>query len=82
MIAVIVVCSVTNFVLQSIVQPKVVGDSVDLSVTMTFLSLVLRAWILGGLGAILAVPLTPLARALLVDASARNRWAGTILSAR
>jgi len=82
MIGVVVVYSVINFVLQSIVQPKVVGDSVDLSVTVTFLSLVLWAWILGGLGAILAVPLTLLARALLVDASARTRWAGTILSAR
>jgi predicted PurR-regulated permease PerM len=80
MIAVVVVYSVVNFVLQSIVQPKVVGDSVDLSVTVTFLSLVLWAWILGGLGAILAVPLTLLARALLVDASARTRWAGTLLS--
>jgi AI-2 transport protein TqsA len=43
---------------------------------------VLWAWILGGLGAILAVPLTLLMRALLVDASPRTRWAGTILSAR
>jgi predicted PurR-regulated permease PerM len=81
MIAVVVVYSVVNFVLQSIVQPKVVGDSVDLSVTVTFLSLVLWAWILGGLGAILAVPLTLLARALLVDASPRTRWAGKLLSA-
>ena len=80
MVAVIVVYSVINFVLQSIIQPKIVGDSVNLSVTVTFLSLIFWTFILGGVGAVLAVPLTLLARALLVDASPGTRWAGTLLS--
>ena len=80
MIAVVVVYWVINFVLQSIVQPKVVGDSVDLSVTVTFLSLVLWAWILGGAGRDPRRAAHAAARALLVDASARTRWAGTLLS--
>jgi len=80
MVAVIVVYSVINFVLQSIVQPKIVGDSVNLSVTVTFLSLIFWTFILGGVGAVLAVPLTLLARALLVDASPGTRWADIFLA--
>ncbi|GIF77219.1 AI-2E family transporter [Asanoa siamensis] len=80
MIVVIVVYSVINFVLQSIIQPKIVGDSVNLSVTVTFLSLIFWTFILGGVGAVLAVPLTLLARALLVDASPGTRWVDLFLS--
>lgn len=50
--------------LESIIQPKVVGDSVGLSTTMTFLSLAFRAWVLG---ALLAIPLDLLANGLLID---------------
>ena len=59
--------SLINFVIQSIIQPKVVGDAVGLSTTVTFLSLVFWAWVLGPLGALLAIPLTLLAKALLID---------------
>jgi AI-2 transport protein TqsA len=80
MVVVIIVYSVINFVLQSIIQPKIVGDSVNLSVTVTFLSLIFWTFVLGGVGAVLAVPLTLLARALLVDASPGTRWADIFLS--
>ena len=40
MVAVIVVYSVINFLIQSVIQPRVVGDRVGLSPTLTFLSLV------------------------------------------
>ena len=80
MVVVIIVYSVINFVLQSIIQPKIVGDSVNLSVTVTFLSLIFWTFVLGAVGAVLAVPLTLLARALLVDASPGTRWADIFLS--
>lgn len=82
MIWVIALYSLINFVLQSVIQPKVTGDSVGLSVTITFLALIFWAWVIGGLGAILAVPLTLLAKALLVDASPTTRWANHLLAAR
>ena len=74
MIAVIVVYGVLNFVLQSVVQPQFVGDAVGLSSTVTFLSLILWSWVLGPIGAILAVPLTLLVKAVLVDADPRAGW--------
>ena len=45
MIAVIVVYSVINFVIQSVIQPRVVGDTVGLSPILTFLSLVFWTWV-------------------------------------
>lgn len=74
MLLVIVVYCVINFVIQSVIQPKFVGDAVDLSLTLTFLSLVVWSWIIGPLGALLAIPLTLLAKALLLDIDPQTRW--------
>ena len=79
MVLVIVVYTVLNVVIQSIIQPRFIGDSVGLSVTVTFLALVFWAWLLGPLGAILAIPLTLLAKALLVDIDPKARWADALL---
>ncbi|MDI9899129.1 AI-2E family transporter [Rhodococcus sp. IEGM 1409] len=70
---VIVVYSTINVIIQSVIQPKFVGDAVNLTVTLTFLSLVLWSWILGPLGAILAVPLTLFCKAMLVDIDPATR---------
>ncbi|MFE3445799.1 AI-2E family transporter [Nocardia sp. NPDC059180] len=80
MLWVIVVYCVINFVIQSIIQPKFVGDAVGLSVTVTFLSLVIWTWILGALGALLAIPLTLLVKALLLDIDPSSRWANVLIS--
>jgi hypothetical protein len=73
-----VYCAV-NVVIQSIIQPKVVGDAVGLSASLTFLSLVIWAWVLGALGALLAIPLTLLMKALLVDVDPRGHWLDALL---
>jgi len=82
MIAVIVVYCVINLILQSVIQPKFVGDAVGLSTSITFLSLVFWAFVLGPLGALLAIPLTLLVKAVLVDADPRNAWIEPLLSNR
>ncbi|MGN6762730.1 MAG: AI-2E family transporter [Leifsonia sp.] len=74
-IGVIIVYGVINAVIQSVVQPKVVGNAVALSQTLTFFSVLFWAVVLGPIGAILAIPLTLLARAVLVDSDPRaRRW--------
>ncbi|BDZ64694.1 AI-2E family transporter [Agromyces mangrovi Wang et al. 2018] len=78
-IAIIVVYGLVNAVVQSIVQPKVVGNAVALSQTLTFFSVLFWAIILGPIGAILAVPLTLLVRMLLVDSDPGTRWWRTAL---
>ena len=72
-VAVIIVYGVINAVVQSIVQPKVVGNAVALSQTLTFFSVLFWAVVLGPIGAILAVPLTLLGRTILVDSDPNAR---------
>ena len=81
-LAVIIVYSVINFVVQTVIQPRFVGDAVGLSATLTFLSLIFWAWLIGALGALLAVPLTLLVKAVLVDVDRRARWMEPLLSGR
>lgn len=66
--------SVLNVVIQTLIQPKVVGDRVQLNTTLTFLALIIWTYLLGGLGAILAIPMTLLIRALFVDSQPQHRW--------
>lgn len=80
MVWVVVLYSVINFVIQSIIQPKFVGDAVGITVTVTFLSLVFWSWVLGALGAVLAIPLTLLTKALLLDIDPAARWAIVLIS--
>ncbi|MGB3257584.1 MAG: AI-2E family transporter [Ornithinimicrobium sp.] len=79
MLTVIAAYSVINVVIQSVIQPKIVGDAVGLSASITFLSLVVWTWILGPLGAVLAVPLSLLARALLIDVDPRAHWVSGLI---
>jgi predicted PurR-regulated permease PerM len=76
---VIVVYALLNFVVQTLIQPRFVGDSVGLSMTVTFLALLFWGWVLGALGALLAIPLTLLVKALLVDVDPRGHWLDALL---
>ncbi len=79
MIIVIVVYAVINFIIQSVIQPKVMSDTVNLSLTLTFLSLVFWTFVIGPIGAILAIPMTLLAKALLLDIDPNTRWISSLL---
>jgi hypothetical protein len=52
---------------------------VGISVSLTLVALVFWGWVLGMIGAVLAVPLTLFAKALLVDVDPQLRWADAIL---
>jgi AI-2 transport protein TqsA len=79
LIAVVVLYCVLNFVIQTLVQPRFVGDSVGLSMTVTFVALLFWGWVLGALGALLAIPLTLLVKALVIDVDPRLHWLDVIV---
>lgn len=66
-LAVVALYCIANVVLQVLVQPKFVSDAVDLSLTLSFVSVLFWTLVIGPLGAILAIPLTLGTRALLLD---------------
>jgi AI-2 transport protein TqsA len=79
MLAVIVAYAVINFIIQSVIQPKVMSDTVNLSLPLTFLSLVFWSFVIGPIGAVLAIPLTLLTKALLLDVDPNTRWISSLL---
>lgn len=81
-IAVIIAYSVLNFVVQSIIQPKVAGNAVGLSPTLSFISLLFWTAVLGPLGALLALPMSLLIKALLIDSNPEIRWVNALISSR
>lgn len=72
--AVVVVYAVINGVVQSIVQPRIVGQAVSLSQTVTFFSVLFWVVVIGPIGAIVAIPLTLLGKALLIDSDLHARF--------
>jgi predicted PurR-regulated permease PerM len=80
MITVIAAYSVINFVIQSIIQPKFVADAVNFSLTLTFLSLIFWTFVIGPIGAVLAIPLTLLTKALLLDVDPNTRWISNLVA--
>ena len=79
-VIVVVVYFAINTVIQTVIQPRFVGDAVGLSATLTFLSLVFWGWVFGPLGALLAVPMSLFVKALLVDIDPATRWAAPLIS--
>jgi predicted PurR-regulated permease PerM len=80
MLAVLAVYSVLNLVIQTFIQPRFVGESVGLSTTVAFLSLAVWTFVLGPLGALLAVPMTLLVRALFLDPDPQAQWTAALIS--
>lgn len=74
LLAVIAIYSVVNVVLQVLVQPKFVSDAVDLSLTLSFFSVIFWTFVIGPLGAILSIPLTLFVRALVLEGDPGSHW--------
>lgn len=79
MVAVIVAYCVINMVIQSVIQPRIVGNEVGLSATVTFAALLFWSWVFGPLGAVLAIPVMLLVKALLIDVDPAARWLEPLL---
>ncbi len=81
-VVVVVAYIVLNFVVQSLIQPKVAGEAVGLTATVTFLSLFLWTYIFGALGALIALPCSLLVKSLLIDTDPSMRWLDSLIAAR
>jgi predicted PurR-regulated permease PerM len=63
---------------QNLVQPRLMGQSLNISPLVVFISVFVWAWLLGGIGAILAVPLTLLILEVL-NSFDSSRWLVTLM---
>ena len=78
-IAVVIVYTLVNAIVQGAIQSRLVSNAVALSQTITFVSLLVWSAIIGPIGALLATPLTLLMRMLLVDSDPAARWLRPLL---
>jgi predicted PurR-regulated permease PerM len=72
-IFVFAVIALINVAAENFIKPRVMGESLEVSPLVIFVSLVFWGWVLGAAGAILAVPLTLLVTSIL-DSFEGTRW--------
>ncbi len=72
---------IINFVIGSVIEPRVAGRHLGLSPLIVFMSLIFWGWVLGPVGMFLSVPLTMVVR-LVAESGDNLRWLAIILSDR
>ena len=70
-----------NGSIQNIVQPKLMGDRLNLSPLAIVSSLFIWTWVLGPLGALLAVPMTMAVQKLILAPYDGSRWLAELMGA-
>jgi len=71
---------VINGGVQNFLQPRMMGKGLNLSVLVVTVSLFFWAWVLGPMGAILAIPLTMIVKDVFLDAYDDTRWLVDLMS--
>src|ERR671910_728396 len=70
--------TVINVLAENLLSPMLMGRGLNLSPTVVFLSFILWAWLLGGPGAFLAIPIM-LFLAVMFDTFPETRWLASII---
>ena len=78
--AVLVIAGVVviNILAENVLSPMMMGRGLNISPTIVFLSFIFWAWLLGGPGAFLALPLT-LFVAVMFDTFPETRWLASLI---
>ena len=69
---------VINVLAENVLSPVMMGRGLNISPTIVFLSFILWAWLLGGPGAFLALPIT-LFVAVMLDTFPETRWLASLM---
>jgi AI-2 transport protein TqsA len=78
--AVLVIAGVTaiNLLAENVLSPMMMGRGLNISPTIVFLSFIFWAWLLGGPGAFLALPIT-LFVIVMFDTFSETRWLASLM---
>jgi predicted PurR-regulated permease PerM len=75
---VVIVYTLVNVIIGSVIEPKVMGKGLGLSTLVVFLSLIFWGWLLGMVGMLLSVPLTIMAK-IVFNADPKTKWLSILL---
>jgi AI-2 transport protein TqsA len=78
-VVILATTQIIGFVVGNIIQPRMTGDTLNLSILMVFLSLAFWGKLWGGPGTFLAVPLTVMAMIILSQFES-TRWIAVMMS--
>lgn len=70
-----------NGTVQNVIQPKLMGDQLNLSPLVVVASLFIWTWVLGPIGALIAVPLSMAVQQLVLQSSDGSRWLSDLMGA-
>ncbi|WP_456489440.1 AI-2E family transporter [Caminibacter pacificus] len=70
---------IVNNLVSNVIEPKIMGDGLDLSPAVVFFSLLFWGWVFGIVGMFLAAPLTMTLKLALLS-SEKTKWLGILLS--
>ncbi len=68
-----------NIVTDNIIYPRLVGRGLNISALVVIMAVFFWSWVLGPLGAILAVPLTLMVKQLILESSDDSRWLAVLM---
>jgi predicted PurR-regulated permease PerM len=68
-----------NFIVDNAVKPRFVGESLDLTPIVVVISLIFWGWLLGPIGALVAVPLS-IAAKFMFESFDESRWLAHLMS--
>ena len=69
---------VVNTVYGNILQPRIIGKGLDLSILVVFISMLFWGWVFGIVGMLLSVPLTVMLK-IVLESNEKSRWIGIML---
>lgn len=70
---------IVNTLIDNVFKPRIMGKGLELSPLVIMLSLFVWAWVLGPMGAILAVPMTIILKGLFLETSPDTRWLANLM---
>ena len=68
-----------NGTVDNIIKPRFIGEGLDLSVLVVFLSLFIWGWALGPIGGLLSVPITMMFKTMVLDSREETRWLANMM---
>ncbi len=76
---ILIAAAVLNVVAENVLEPSMTGKALKLSTWLVFVMFFFTVWLIGPVGALLAMPITVLI-VLVLQGNQRTRWLATILS--